>query len=112
MPAKEKFNLVPVGGENCSAWSFRYKTILRENGVNKGNFSIQPGNQEKEAGEQTIIISGVAEYLLNHNTEHNMFFRLEENFKNRGIISRLFLRTHLSEVKYIEKEFLQIYFVL
>lgn len=119
MLAREKYNLVAFAGENFSAWSFRMKSILRENGaikaIEEADYATTDGNEEKEARAQAIIIGGVAdshlEYLRNQDTAYEMFLNLEENFKNKGIRSRLFLRRKLSEIKYNEKDSLQMHFV-
>lgn len=119
MLAREKFNLAPFAGENFNAWLFRIKSILRENGVIKAieeaDYASKDGNEEKEARAQAIIIGGVAdshlEYLRNQKTAYEMFKNLEENFKNKGIRSRLFLRRKLSEIKYNDRDSLQMHFV-
>lgn len=104
---REKFPIVPFAGTNFSTWSFRIKSILRENGVLEAiedeGFKDVAGNSAKEAKAQAILI-GVADSHIEYMKKESafaMFKNLEENFKKR-VRSKLFLRRQLSETKYRE----------
>lgn len=106
---REKFQIVPFAGTNFSTWSFRIKSILRENGVLKAiedeNFKNVAQNLTNEAKAQAILIAGVADSHIEYMKKESafeMFQNLEENFKKRGVRSKLFLRRQLSEMKYRE----------
>ncbi|KAK9719679.1 hypothetical protein QE152_g22486 [Popillia japonica] len=119
MAWREKFNLVQFAGENFGAWSFRIKSILRETEVIKAieeiDFSRVATNATKEARAQAILISSVAdthlEYLKDKGNAYLTYKNLEDNFKKRGVRSRLFLRRKLSDIKHNEENSLLNHFV-
>lgn len=119
MTAREKYNLTPFAGNNFSAWEFRIKSILRDNGVLEAVTNKNYGNiEENETGEakaQAILIGGIAdthlEYVKNMESAYDMFSNLEYIFKQKGVRSRLFMRRSLNEIKFNDKESLQSHFI-
>lgn len=87
------YNIVPFNGENYSAWSFRLKSVLKENGLEKAiedeDFSTEAGNTQKESKAQAITISCISdshlEYIKNRNTAYAMMKNLEESFEKKCI---------------------------
>lgn len=119
MSFREKYNLVPFVGEDFSNWCFRIKSILRESQVEDAiadsEFHKKATNKKDEYRAQAIIIAGVSnshlEYIKNKESAYEMFKNLEDNFKKKGVRSRLFLRRQLSDMRYNERESLAKHFV-
>lgn len=116
--SRERFPIVPFAGVDFSTWSFRIKSILKENGVQKAiedeDYGKNEQNSKTEAKAQAILIAGVADShieYLKKDTAYMMFKNLEENFKKKGVRSKLFLRRKLSEIKYSENSSLIEHFV-
>lgn len=56
------------------------------------NYAEEQGNKLLEAKAQAIIINGVVDTHLEYlkeRTAYSMFINLEENFKSRGVRSRI-----------------------
>lgn len=115
MSMKERYNLAQFAGINFSNWCFRIKSILRDAEVLKAieDQDYASSNEKGEAKAQALLIAGVSkshlEYIKNETNAYEMFKKLEENFKKKGVRSRLFLRRVLNDMKYKEGEMMANY---
>lgn len=90
--------------------------VSHESNFKRGleNFAKVADNESSEAKAQAIIISGVADSHLEYlkeKTAYEMFKKLEENFKTKGVRSRIYLRRKLTEEKYCERKPLMEHFI-
>lgn len=75
--SKDKFPIVPFVGDNFSAWEFRLKSILRNNGVIEvmENYGFHKSSDKKqfEAKAQAIIIADTANSHLEYLKDKSAF---------------------------------------
>ncbi|XP_061717878.1 anti-sigma-I factor RsgI-like [Cydia pomonella] len=102
-----RYNIQQFSGDGFNNWSFRIKSILKENlcleAIQTVKYAENKDNEKMEARAQAILIAAVADSHLEYvreETAYAMFKNLEECFKEKGIRSKLFLRRQLSDIKY------------